>query len=84
MKLTLTHVLIVAIVVVLGWVGFTLFQSAMKSKETGYFPPTPEYPCRNTPYKNQTLTHVDEIMYGYTEPYHTCEEFPKNPDLPLP
>ena len=41
MKLTLTHVLIVAIVVVLGWIGFTLFQSAMKAKETGYFPPTP-------------------------------------------
>ena len=49
MKLTLTHVLIVAIVVVLGWIGFTLFQSAMKSKETGYFPPTPEFPCGNTP-----------------------------------
>lgn len=82
--LTFTNILILAICLVLGWIGYTLFQSSMKPKETGYFPDTPDFPCRNTPYKNQTLTHVDEIMYGYREPFHTCEEFPKNLELPLP
>lgn len=84
MKVSFTHVLILAICVILGWIGFTLLQSAMKPKETGYFPDTPDFPCRNTPYKNQTLTSVDEIMYGYREPYYSCKEFPRNPDLPLP
>ena len=84
MKLTLTHALIFAICIVLGWIGFTLFQASKKAKETGYFPPAPSFPCRNTPYKNQQLTTVDEIMYGYTEPQYSCKEFPKNPELPLP
>jgi hypothetical protein len=82
--MTLTNALILAIFIVLVWIGYTLFISSMKPKETGYFPNTPSFPCRNTPYKNQTPTHVDEIIYGYREPYHTCEEFPRNPELPLP
>ena len=84
MKFNLTHILIAIICAILLWIVVTIYRSSQKPKETGYFPTAPEFPCRNTPYKNQTLTSVDEIMYGYRNPYYSCCDFPKNPELPLP
>ena len=75
---------VVTLVTSLILLGLLIYCFLDKTRiETGYFPETPEFPTRHTPYRQQELTSVDEIMNNTRIPYYPRCNFPKT-ELPLP